>query len=141
MSLMGRTAEATLRVFPADTADGLPSLPGQNAPAVPGSSRLAEVMELAAARLMRASLDAGETSVAVSTELHHAAYSRASGDILRAVATYDGISRRLHHFNVNVFDESGLVASGRHTRAVVVESRVLAMARRRVGQPAMLLQA
>lgn len=140
MSLMGRTAEATLRVFPPDTADALPTLPGHGLPAVPASSRLAEVMELAAARLMRASLDAGETSVAVATELHHAAFTGASGDTLRAVASYEGVSRRLHHFNVNVFDESGLVASGRHTRAVVVDSRVVAIARRRIGQPAMLLQ-
>jgi predicted thioesterase len=135
MSLMGRTAEATLRVKPADGVDERQDTGERAIAAVPAASRLAEVMELAAARLMRPNLDAGQTSVAVSTDLHHVA--RASGT-LRAVATYEGMSRRLHHFNVNVFDASGLVASGRHTRAVVVESRLLAIARRRADQPAML---
>jgi fluoroacetyl-CoA thioesterase len=142
MSLMGRTAEATLRMFPPDTADELlqPS-PGHHVPAVPAASRLIEVMELAAARVMRARLGDGESTVAVSTRLDHAALSRASGDMLRARASCVAIDGRLHRFVVNVFDENGLVASGEHVRALVSERRVEALARRRVARPSMLLQA
>lgn len=118
MSLMGRTAEATLRMSP-----------------------LAEVMELAAARLMRASLRDGESSVAVSTKLHHAAPSRMRDDSLRAVATCTAVNGRLYQFTVNVFDESGLVASCEHVRGVVSPRRVEAIARRRHARASMLLQA
>jgi predicted thioesterase len=138
---MGRTAEATLRMFPPDSADELPDLPGIQVPAVPASSRLVEVMELAAARLLRASLQEGESSVAVSTELHHAALSQARDDSLRAVATCTAIHGRLYHFTVNVFDASGLVASGEHVRGIVNPRRVEAIARRRHGRASMQLQA
>jgi predicted thioesterase len=140
MSLMGRTAEATLRMFPPDTPDALPHLPGIHVPAGPASSRLVEAMELAAARLMRSSLGDGESSVAVSTELHHAALSQARSDTLRAIATCTAIDGRLYRFSVNVFDESGLVASGEHVRGVVGKRRVEAIARWRHAQPSMLLQ-
>jgi predicted thioesterase len=105
------------------------------------SSRLVQVMELAAARLMRSSLSDGESSVAISTELHHAALSQASSDALRAVAKRTAINGRLHQFTVNVFDESGLVASCEHVRGIVSKRRVEAVARRRHGQASMLLQA
>jgi len=119
MNLMGRTAEATL-------------------PLLPAATRLVEVMELAAARLMRAR--GGESSMAVSMQLHHAALSQARGDTLRARATCSAIDGRLYHFEVNVFDENGLVASGEHVRAVVSPRRIEAVARRRHARPSMLLQ-
>jgi predicted thioesterase len=120
MNLMGRTAEATL-------------------PMLPAASRVAEVMELAAARLMRSR--GGESSTAVSLKLNHAALTQARGDTLRARATCTAIDGRLYSFEVNVFDENGLVASGEHVRAVVSPRRMEAVARRRHAQPSMLLQA
>jgi predicted thioesterase len=125
---------------PPDTADELHSSPGQ-VPAVTATSRLVEVMELAAARLLRGRLRDGESSIAISTRLHHAALSRARGDTLRARASCEAIEGRLYHFTVNVFDESGLVASAEHVRAVVNERNVTALARKRHAQPSMLLQA
>jgi fluoroacetyl-CoA thioesterase len=139
--ILSRTAEATLRMFPRDTADATLCLPALHVPASPVSSRLAEVMELAAARLMRSRLRDGESTVAVSTNLHHAALSQARGDTIRARATCERIEGRLHHFMVHVFDESGLIASGEHVRAVVNSRRVEALARRRHELPSMLLQA
>jgi predicted thioesterase len=119
MNLLGKTAEATV-------------------PMLPATSRLVEVMELAAARLMRTR--GGESSAAVSMKLHHAALSQARGAVLRARATCSAVDGRLYHFEVNVFDENGLVASGEHVRAVVSPRRIEAVARRRHAQPSMLLQ-
>jgi fluoroacetyl-CoA thioesterase len=113
MSLMGRTADATLRMFPSDTVDA-PQIPAGLA-----NSRLIDLMELAAARLMRAQLRPGESSVAVSTNLRHAALSQARGDTLRASATCQAVEGRLHRFEVNAFDENGLVGSCEHVRAIV----------------------
>ena len=137
--LMGRTAEATLRVIP-ENADTLLSVSGPDGDAAPASSRLAEVMEQAAVRLMRRGLDDGESSVAISTTLHHAALSRTRGDTLHARATCVAMEGRLYRFEVNVFDESGLIASGEHVRALVAARRVEAAARCHA-LPAMLLQA
>jgi predicted thioesterase len=121
--MYSRTAEATLRLPEA------PHLP---------SSRLVELMELAAARLMRPRLAAGQSSIAIATQLN--ACAQTVGGELRAVATARGVNGRLHHFEVNVFDSGGLVASCEHTRAVVVGRRLEAMARRRAGRHSMLLE-
>ena len=98
-------------------------------------------MEQAAARLMRRGLDDGESSVAVSTTLHHVSLAQPCGDTLHARATCQGIEGRLYRFEVNVFDESGLVACGEHVRAVVSPRRVEALARRRHARLSLLLQA
>ncbi len=122
MSLKSRTGEATLRVVPAMLA----------------TSRMIELMELAAARLMKPHLRETETSVAIEMKVTHMAPAPVGG-MLRAVATSDGIAGRLHRFKVNVFDESGLIGSAEHTRAVVIERRLLAMAQRRAGKISALL--
>jgi predicted thioesterase len=134
--MMGRTAEATLPMFPRDHADASLSLPGFQVPAST-ASRVAELMELAAARLMRSRLNAGESSVAVSTRLHHAALSQARGGELRARATCRAIEGRQYRFEVHVFDENGLVASGEHVRAVL-DSSIEGVARRREARDSML---
>jgi fluoroacetyl-CoA thioesterase len=81
-------------------------------------SRIAQLMEQAAARVLRPQLIDGETSLSLSMNLTHAVTGPISGN-LRAVATYQGASGREHRFLVHVFDESGLVASAEHSRAVV----------------------
>jgi predicted thioesterase len=96
-------------------------------------------MELAAARLMRRDLSALESSVAVRTSLNHMALPELPDAKWRVVANRVAIRGRLHDFRVDIFDESGLIASGDHTRAVVLERRVAAIARRRSGRPAMVL--
>ena len=101
-------------------------------------SRIAQLMEQAAARLLRPQLDDGETSLALSMNLTHAVTGPISGN-LRAVATYRGAAGREHRFVVHVFDESGLVASAEHSRAIVGERRVEGLARKRAGKPSMLL--
>jgi predicted thioesterase len=101
-------------------------------------SRIAQLMEQAAARVLRPQLDDGETSLALSLNLTHAVTGPISGN-LRAVATYRGNSGREHRFLVHVFDESGLVASAEHSRAIVATRRIDGLARRRAGRPSMQL--
>jgi fluoroacetyl-CoA thioesterase len=129
MKLKGRTAEVSLRT----------TLPLEsNVPAVLPISRITELMEHAAARLMRPVLRTGESSVALSLDLTHARQYATSAN-LRAVAIHAGSTGRVHRFTVNVFDESGLVASAEHSRAVVAEGRIVGLARRRAGRRSMLL--
>jgi fluoroacetyl-CoA thioesterase len=97
-----------------------------------------ELMELAAVRLMKPHLRAGESSVSVAMDVTHVA-SGTAGGLLRAVATNAGISGRVHRFSINVFDESGLIGSAKHARAVVSERRLSALARRRARRASMLL--
>jgi predicted thioesterase len=83
------------------------------------TSRLVELMEQAAARSMRQRLSAGESSETVDSKLTHLAPATA-GATVRTVATWLGCSGRLHRFIVHAFDETGLIASCEHTRAVVL---------------------
>jgi predicted thioesterase len=127
MSSMGKTA--ALRDAPPDAA-----------PAVLASSRLCELMELAAARLMRPALRPGESSVALELKLRHLDFRGAGRGTVRVAVSGHVIDGRLHRFIVNAFDERGLVAECEHTRGGVNGRRLLARARRRAGQPSMLLE-
>ena len=124
MSFKFRTGEATLRM----------------PPVVLPTSRMIELMELAAVRLMRTHLADGESSVSTEMKVTHVAPASVGG-ALRAVAAYKGITGRVHRFTINVFDESGLIGSAEHARAVVIERRLLAMSRRRADQASALLTA
>jgi fluoroacetyl-CoA thioesterase len=132
MSLKSRTGEATLRLYPAHVADGFP--------AVLARSRMIELMELAATRLMKPHLGESDSSVSIEMQVTHVA-AVGAGSALRAVATYAGITGRLHRFTINVFDESGLIGSAEHTRAVVTERRLLDMAQARAARSGALLPA
>lgn len=116
--------------------------PESDFPAVPPTSRMIDLMEIAAARLMRPRLREGESSVAVAMNVTYAAQNvrqHGASNSVRAVASYKGISGRLHRFTINAFDESGLIGIAEHTRAVVVERRLMSLAQKRAGEPDMLL--
>jgi fluoroacetyl-CoA thioesterase len=138
MSLKSRIGEATLRMTPPHTAEATGLSREDGFPVVLATSRMIELMELAALRLMKPHLRDGESSVSIEMKMTHAAPTTVGG-VMRAVAAYDGVFGRMHRFRINVFDESGLIGSAKHTRAVVIERRVVASARRRAGKPAMLL--
>jgi len=129
MSGKSRTGEATLRLYPSLITAGFPS--------VNARSRMVELMELAAARLMKSHLGEFESSVSIEMQVTHVAPT--AGGTLRAVASCAGLSGRLHRFRINVFDESGLIGSAEHTRAVVTERRLLAVARRRADNAGALM--
>ncbi|HEY3228697.1 MAG TPA: hotdog domain-containing protein [Roseiflexaceae bacterium] len=122
MNPKSRTGEVTLRV----------------APAVLATSRMMELMELAATRLMKPQLRDAESSVSIVMTVTYVAPAPVGG-MLRAVATYAGIAGRLHRFRINVFDASGLIGSAEHARAVVSDRKLLAVAQRRAGKAGELL--
>ena len=122
MSARSRTGEATLHLYSPEISVGFP--------AVLARSRMIELMELAAARLMKPQLRDAQSSVSIEMKVTHIA-STTVGGTLRAVAAYAGVAGRLHRFRINVFDESGLIGSAEHTRAVTTERRLLAKRRRR----------
>jgi fluoroacetyl-CoA thioesterase len=137
-----RTAEITLRVTPPEIAEATQQ--ASEGAFIPATSRMIELMEMAAARLMRAHLRDGESSVAVAMNVTYAAVSLrhpGGGSTMRAVASYNGISGRLHRFKINAFDESGLIGTAEHTRAVTIERRLSSVARQLAGETSKLLMA
>ena len=137
-----RTAEAIRRVSPPESAEAIHDATAHEFSAIPATSRMIELMEIAAARLMKSHLGAGEVSVAVAMNLTYVAHSLRHPHVastMRAVASYNGISGRLHRFRINAFDESGLIGTAEHSRAIVVERRLMSIARQRAGEPGMLL--
>ena len=99
-------------------------------------SHIVQMMEQAAARVLRPQLDEGETSLTLSLNLTHAVTGPISGN-LRAVATYQGATGREHRFLVHVFDESGLVASADHSRGIVAVRRGVGFGRQPAGKSAL----
>jgi predicted thioesterase len=126
---MGKAAGNSAVNFSPDTA-----------PAVLATSRLCEVMEMAAARRMHMHVGDGESSVAVETNLSHVASPHEARGMLRAVASQHRICGRMHRFIIHAFDERGLIAVCEHTRAVVNRKRFVARAQRRAGRASMLLE-
>jgi predicted thioesterase len=118
-------------------AEGTPSSPGHDSPA----ALLVDLAERAAARLMRRDLSPGQASVAVTMKLRHVAGTATPFAHWHVTVRRTAVRGRLHDFSIEVFDDSGLIGSAEHTRAVAVEHRLLAIARHRVGRPSMLLQA
>lgn len=126
----GSTAEAVLTVAPGDTAEAL-SVSGEDAfPPVFATSRMIALMELAAARLMKPLLGAGQLSVGVSVNVRHTAATPV-GCAVRAVATYLGPEGKLSRFRVEAFDEAGSIGDGEHTRAIIATERLIAGAEKR----------
>jgi len=134
--MKSRTAEARLRVLHPITAEATQLSSTYDFPAIPATSRMIELMEMAAARLMKPRLDIDESSVAVAMNITYAAPQLRrpnAGCTLRAVASYKEIAGKLHRFTINAFDESGLIGSAEHTRAVLIERRLTDVARAQAG--------
>lgn len=131
---VGDTAEATFIVQATDTARALSISPEDDFPEVFATSRMIALMELAAARLMRSTLQAGELSVGVSLDVRHTAPTPV-GARVRAVATWLGPEGKLFRFRVEAFDDAGPIGEGTHVRAVVQTERLVAGAARRVLSP------
>lgn len=146
MSQKSRTAQATLHLSrahsPGDNTEESRLAPDEF-PAVVAISRITALMEAAAIRLVQQGLHAAEVSVGVTMNVTHVAAALKSGHIrgtsVRAVASYRSVAGRLHHVAIDAFDESGLIASAEHTRAIVIGRRVEALARRRAGKRSMPL--
>lgn len=129
----GDIGEASFIVQESDTARALSTSAGDEFPPVFATARMVALMELAAARVLKDILQAGELSVGVGLDIRHTA-ATPIGCRVRAVATYLGSDGRVYRFRVEAFDEAGPVGEGEHTRAVISTERLLKGAeRRRVG--------
>lgn len=127
---IGASAEASFVVQQSDTAEALAISAEDSFPAVFATSRMIALMELAAARSMKALLKPGELSVGVSLNVRHTAATPVGGKV-RAVATYQGQEGKLHRYKVEAFDDAGPIGEGDHTRAIVATERLLTGAARR----------
>jgi fluoroacetyl-CoA thioesterase len=126
----GVTATATTTVGPADLASRLGIEQGDEFPPVYATSRMISLMELAAARVMRAVLEPGELSVGTGVEVVHTAPTP-EGATVRATARFLRMDGKVHLFEVVAEDEAGEIGKGLHRRAVVAAERLLGRANRR----------
>ncbi len=99
-------------------------------PRVLATSRMVAMMELAAARLMRPLLAAGEMSVGVTLDITHEAATPPGAEV-RTTARFREREGKLFVFDVTAEDPAGIVGRGTHKRAIVATARIVAGAERR----------
>ena len=128
---ISQSLELEYQVTSADLAKSLSIDSNDDFPEVLATSRMIALMELAAARLMKGQLSAGELSVGVNVNVNHLA-ATLNHDTVKVVAQYTGMKGKLYEFNVTLFDSAGIAGKGIHTRAIVETSRLLAGAKSRV---------
>lgn len=102
-------------------------------PEVLATSRMIALIEVAAARLMKPLLQIGQLSVGVSVDVKHFAPTPVDEEV-KAIATFVSLEGKIYHFEVEVSDRAGKVASGKHTRAIVETSRLVEGARSRMAK-------
>jgi predicted thioesterase len=124
------TASASLTVAQSDLASALNLEPADAFPPVFATSRMVALMELAAARVLRPNLRAGELSVGVSLDVVHTA-ATPLGAIVTATAKFVGRDGKLFLFEVSAADNAGEIGRGTHKRAIVTTERLVAGAAQR----------
>ncbi|HVM40480.1 MAG TPA: hotdog domain-containing protein [Acidimicrobiia bacterium] len=118
--LPGISGRVELVVSDADTASALRS---GDVPVL-GTPRVVALVEEAACQAISNDLDDGQTTVGASIQLDHVAPTPV-GDGVVAEATLAKVEGRRLTFTVRVTDARGLVAAGKHTRAIVKRQRFL----------------
>jgi predicted thioesterase len=88
------------------------------------------LMELAAARVLRPLLRAGELSVGVSIDVKHNA-ATPLGATVTATAKFVGRDGKLFLFEVSAADDAGEIGRGTHKRAIVTTERLVSGAAQR----------
>ncbi len=124
------TASVHLTVAPSDLASALNLEPADAFPPVFATSRMVALMELAAARVLRPHLRAGELSVGVTVDVIHTA-ATPQGATVTATARFVGRDEKLFLFDVSAADNAGEIGRGTHKRAIVSTERLVAGAARR----------
>lgn len=126
----GATWKFRYTVTDADTAAALNAITGDQFPAVLATTRCIAMLELAAGHLLKEECRPGQLSVGIGVEVKHLAATPV-GAWMEAEATYAGRDGKLYAFEVTARDAGGEIMRGRHTRAVIDESRLLEGAARR----------
>ena len=128
---IGDSDEISFVVSDRDMASAL-AVPGyDDFPEVFATSRMVALMELAASRVMKKALDAGQLSVGVGVYIKHLAATPNHTEV-RSVATFLGREGKLYKFKVQAFDTGGLIGEGEHTRAIIDRDRLVRAAQARV---------
>ena len=122
--------EVTLTVTAAETAARFGLEPGETYPEVFATAHMVREMERAAAKLMRPLLGPGQLSVGVRVEVGHLAPTPLAGIVVTR-ARFTGREGKLYWFDVRAEDAGGTIGMGRHARAIVDETRLLAAAETR----------
>lgn len=122
----GLTGRVTVEVDEARTARWL----GSGDVEVLGTPAVVALAEAAACAAVAGRLPEGRTSVGTWVELDHVAPTPA-GLVVTASATLTAVDARTLEFEFEVEDPGGVVARGRHRRAVVDRARFLAGAEER----------
>ena len=130
---VGSKATIEYKVESKDLAKNLGISVDDNFPPVMATARLVALMECTAAKAMKPILGDGKLSVGVNVNITHMAPTL-EGDIAKATATFIGMEGKLYKFEVEAEDSGGNIGTCTHTRAVVVEDRLMAGANRRVGK-------
>lgn len=130
---IGASGSVSRTVTKEDLASALSLEPQDQFPDVFATSRMIALMELAAARVMRPLLGAGELSVGVTVDVTHSA-ATACGETVHVTARYVGREGKLYLFEVRAEDAGGLIGHGTHRRAIISTARLLDGAHRRRGQ-------
>ncbi|MBI1762888.1 MAG: thioesterase [Acidobacteria bacterium] len=127
---VGAEASVIWRVAEADLvsaiAVGLPDA----FPAVFATARMIALMEVAAARVLRPLLAAGELSVGVTVDVAHSA-ATPLGATVQTRARFVRQEGKVYVFEVWAEDEGGEIGRGLHKRAIVATERPLNGAARR----------
>ena len=128
---LGASWKFRYAVTEADTAAALNPITGDNFPAVFATTKCIALLELAAGHLLKELQKPGELSVGVVVDVKHTAATPV-GAWVEAEARYTGREGKLYVFDVAARDPAGEVMRGTHKRAIILESRLLEGAQKRV---------
>jgi fluoroacetyl-CoA thioesterase len=109
----------------ADTAAALNSITGDSFPEVFATTKCIALLELACGHLLAPLCKPGQLSVGVTVDVKHLAATPV-GAWVEAQATFKGRNGKLYAFEVVARDPGGEIMTGKHERAIIDESRLLA---------------
>ena len=108
-------------VFQVVSKDDLASILGEVDdifPKVFATSKMVALLEIAASRVLKKFLSHSECSVGIEININHVSPT-SIGAKVRAQAILIDIVDHIFTFNVQAFDESGLIGKGTHKRSIV----------------------
>ena len=114
---LGSEAEVVQIVTQDDLASILGDV-GDIFPKVFATSKMVALMEIAASRVLKKFLSNSECSVGIEININHVSPT-SIGAKVRAQAILIDIVEDIFIFNVQVYDESGLIGEGTHKRSIV----------------------
>ena len=114
---LGSEAEVVQIVTQDDLASILGDV-GDIFPKVFATSKMVALMEIAASRVLKKFLSNSECSVGIEININHVSPT-SIGAKVRAQAILIDIVEDIFIFNVQAYDESGLIGEGTHKRSIV----------------------